>query len=55
VTRLVGADDVLVFGGLAAIGAGVWFIFAPAAPIVGGAGLVALGLLRSRARRGGAR
>ena len=42
-------DDILVLGGLLSVGAGLWFIYPPAAGVVLGAALVALGVLRSRA------
>ncbi len=41
-------DDTLLFGGLAAIGTGLWFVYEPAAGIVAGSLLMVLGLLKGR-------
>jgi len=49
--RLIDIDDVLTVGGVGMIGAGIWFIYWPAALIVMGLLCLSLGVLGARLRR----
>lgn len=48
---LVDIDDVLVVAGIGMIGAGIWFIYWPAALIVMGVMSFIMGVMGSRTRR----
>ncbi len=44
-------NDAMAFGGLLLLGAGLWFIYPPAAAVVVGAALFAIGVLGSRGEK----